>query len=341
MKTKLFFIIFVVLGFFANAQPVPSLSFENSDIKAGDTLQFFGNAVSYDTDSVYYSWAFEGGTPATSVQRNPKILYLQSGEYNVTITTFNTKGSNTVRLIDVVRVENVGNDTAYIETVLPMPFTVDSLEVVGSGFYNLTAIYENDSTVALPVYITVPECVEQNLNTCNTSGITNNYNTPYGGVVCINSGQFKLQAPGYPPANKYTWFPSSGTLQGGQYFPPQGEGTHFVSVWVEPIDHSTPPVQYCFEYTVSCNGVTATSEQEGVERNEISVYPNPASDFLQVDFESTKESEFQVFDVAGKEIISGTMQSGEEIETQDLPAGVYIIRLIIGGKICTQQFVKE
>ena len=42
-----------------------------------------------------WNWTFEGGTPATSTVKNPKITYNTPGSYAVTLSTTNTNGSST------------------------------------------------------------------------------------------------------------------------------------------------------------------------------------------------------------------------------------------------------
>jgi PKD repeat protein len=43
-----------------------------------------------------FSWSFPGGTPATSTLPNPQVVYNTGGQYNVSLTTTNAYGSNTL-----------------------------------------------------------------------------------------------------------------------------------------------------------------------------------------------------------------------------------------------------
>jgi len=43
-----------------------------------------------------WSWAFQGGTPATSAVQNPEVIYNNSGTFRVTLTATNSTGDNTI-----------------------------------------------------------------------------------------------------------------------------------------------------------------------------------------------------------------------------------------------------
>lgn len=76
---------------------------------------------------VSWSWTFPGGSPATSNQQNPTVVYSTPGTYNVTLTVTNLVASSTV------------TKTAYI-TVLPTP--VPGFTWVNGG---LSVLFTNTS----------------------------------------------------------------------------------------------------------------------------------------------------------------------------------------------------
>ncbi|KFF09121.1 T9SS type A sorting domain-containing protein [Chryseobacterium luteum] len=88
-------------------------------------------------------------------------------------------------------------------------------------------------------------------------------------------------------------------------------------------------VQQAYEITtLSAN--EATSEQEG-----ILLYPNPAKDYLYIDFSSVpyKGSGYQLFDAQGK-LIKKDMISEQksELDLSSLPSAVYLIRINRNGE---------
>ncbi len=52
-------------------------------IKEGESVEFFDMSTGNITS---WNWTFEGGTPATSTEQNPKVTYNQAGSYAVTLT---------------------------------------------------------------------------------------------------------------------------------------------------------------------------------------------------------------------------------------------------------------
>jgi len=74
----------------------------------------------------------------------------------------------------------------------------------------------------------------------------------------------------------------------------------------------------------------------------ISIYPNPASGYVQIKFVSLPENgaEFQLFDVTGKQILNRKLLSNlEVINIENLPAGVYFIKTSIKSQSNTTKLV--
>ncbi|MFN1218147.1 T9SS type A sorting domain-containing protein [Chryseobacterium kwangjuense] len=88
-------------------------------------------------------------------------------------------------------------------------------------------------------------------------------------------------------------------------------------------------VQQAYEITTLSSSETV-SNQEG-----ILLYPNPARDYLYVDFTSTpyKGSEYQLFDSQGKLIKKDAIsQPKSEIDLSSLHSAVYIMRINKNGE---------
>ena len=72
------------------------------------------------------------------------------------------------------------------------------------------------------------------------------------------------------------------------------------------------------------------STAEQVETAKIKVYPNPASDILNIDLGKTfTEIKVSLSDVSGKQFISETHKQKDKlsIHTQTLPKGVYVLSI--------------
>ncbi len=95
-----------------------------------------------------------------------------------------------------------------------------------------------------------------------------------------------------------------------------------------------------FHSGFDCNGVSST--RESLAGAALSLYPNPASNILMVEFPSPGPATFnlQLLDIQGKLLGRHTVAQGEPIEIGMLPTGVYWLKVIRGGVAYTGKFVK-
>jgi len=69
----------------------------------GDTLLFDDYSM-LSHAGASWEWKFPGGTPAASVLRNPRVVYQNPGEYDVTLTVTNPNGTSTKTVAKMVKV---------------------------------------------------------------------------------------------------------------------------------------------------------------------------------------------------------------------------------------------
>ncbi len=74
------------------APPKAKFSASPTTLNAGGTVKFTDMSTNAPTT---YSWSFEGGTPASSTEKNPSVVYNTTGTYNVSLTVSNSEGSDT------------------------------------------------------------------------------------------------------------------------------------------------------------------------------------------------------------------------------------------------------
>jgi PKD repeat protein len=73
--------------------------FEDDDYEAPVTINFTNKSIS----ATSYKWTFEGGTPATSTEENPVVVFTNAGNHEVTLEAFNDKTSQIYKaLINVL-----------------------------------------------------------------------------------------------------------------------------------------------------------------------------------------------------------------------------------------------
>jgi hypothetical protein len=90
------------------------------------------------------------------------------------------------------------------------------------------------------------------------------------------------------------------------------------------------------DFKVVGNSTLGTSEIK--TNDDISIFPNPATDFLTLK-SSVKIKNVEIFDVSGKKI-NAELQ-GDKIEVRNLPLGSYLLNVKTEGRNYTQKFIKK
>ncbi|MFZ6052045.1 T9SS type A sorting domain-containing protein [Halocola ammonii] len=133
----------------------------------------------------------------------------------------------------------------------------------------------------------------------------------------------------------------------GMIFDNSGEGW-----WFEYTDQSLNAIDSYGDSTVFAvgdSGLVVTNADFGINVNEIqfeelqlTVYPNPASITLTIEFESTEKGKYELIDLTGRTISSGRVKNeSETIELSELPNGTYILRVKAGERLSTQKVIVQ
>mgnify|MGYP001258237297 CR=1 FL=1 len=93
------------------------------------------------------------------------------------------------------------------------------------------------------------------------------------------------------------------------------------------------------------NGLTATNPVEDkIGLTTTRIYPNPTKGLLHLEISSEiiQEASYTVHDINGKLIIqNGSFQNNTDINLSRNPAGIYILRVIIGTESKEWKVIKE
>jgi len=84
-----------------SAAPLPNFIADNPLISVGTTVQFTDSSSNYPTS---WQWAFPGGTPSYSTAQNPSVYYGTDGIYDVTLSSSNSFGLNTITKSEYISV---------------------------------------------------------------------------------------------------------------------------------------------------------------------------------------------------------------------------------------------
>jgi len=94
------------------------------------------------------------------------------------------------------------------------------------------------------------------------------------------------------------------------------------------------------EFALNCEfvGVEEVTKKEGIR-----VYPNPTSGELIITSDELQVTSIEVFDIFGRRLLSNyhiTLSSHHLINISHVPQGVYIVKIIANGDICTRKIIK-
>ncbi|MDR1112818.1 MAG: T9SS type A sorting domain-containing protein [Bacteroidales bacterium] len=69
--------------------------------RTGEPVHFFDNT---DSTASLWEWIFEGGTPAISTEKNPTVVWENSGTYSVSLTAYNSYGNKRLVKYNYIRI---------------------------------------------------------------------------------------------------------------------------------------------------------------------------------------------------------------------------------------------
>jgi PKD repeat protein len=116
--------------------PVAAFTANTTSVTVGGSVSFNDQSTNNPTS---WSWVFEGGTPGTSTSQNPTIQYNSVGTFDVTLTAYNSAGSDPEVKLNYITV-----------TAAPQPpvaaFTASTTTVTVGGSVNFTDQSTNSPT---------------------------------------------------------------------------------------------------------------------------------------------------------------------------------------------------
>jgi PKD repeat protein len=161
-------------------------------------------------------WEFEGGTPATSAEENPTVMYEEGGAFDVTLTVTGAQGSNTITKPDYIQVMNKPDDAGAIDGSTQTcqgyeeTFMVDMIEHANQYNWVLTPAEAGEVTVtdnSITILISLEYAGDAILkvcggNECGEGGWSDEFLFTVNTCVGIFDGQSSTQATIYPNPGK-------------------------------------------------------------------------------------------------------------------------------------------
>ena len=91
-------------------------------------------------------------------------------------------------------------------------------------------------------------------------------------------------------------------------------------------------------FHVTCNSCSNVNVED-MEKENITVYPNPASNYLNVTLAGDEAATVQLFNLVGQQVYSETAVNSASINVSSLKAGVYMLKVSQNGKVYTSKVV--
>lgn len=306
-------------------------------------------------------WTFEGGVPPTSSAQNPIVYFPHEGSFEVSLTVFNEFGSNKI------------TRGSFIEIVYP---TGKQLEF-GQGFEDYNFL--QDWTIQGAENIWSLDTLSSGYDSSNSCISVNNYSiNAYGNTTTLESPPIDLRNKVNPFLffdYAYTFYPTYYDSLAIYYSDDCGLSKNLL--WkkggydlatVDSMNTEFIPSSYDWVTEVIDLGNLSTDQKKSIifyfenigywgnnlyldnilisdplsiQENtfsQMSIYPNPVQDQLNIQLPK-KPDQILVYNSLGQLIIQESNR--QQIETNLLQPGHYIIRVKMDQQIFTANFFKE
>lgn len=161
--------------------PRVTFTADPKEITEGDAIVFSDNSTNTPTS---WQWTFNGGTPATSTEKNPKVVYEAEGTYSVTLSVTNEFGSDEITYENYITVNS---------SEIPAQVALD----FENNLTNTGTVAVNASTTGTPSYGTRPNNGGSYIFSGSNSLITDGYKGVNGKDARTMTAWIKPAATGY------------------------------------------------------------------------------------------------------------------------------------------------
>jgi PKD repeat protein len=344
-----------------------------ADFKAQHKAACAGTPVNFSDQSwkgavTSWNWSFPGGTPSSSTDANPSVIYTNSGVYTVTLVVANSAGSDSITKTSIIRI------TAAPEHTIPFSETFeDSTSFPGSDGW--VENEDGNSTWARVANAnTTPggsNCIRMN-NYTNTSGAVDEWITPsmdFSNVDAPYMNFYVANAQRNSSSNDelkiwyslncgQTWQGTSYNKSGSQlstagivtsnFTPNQPAQWRAEYVNLNPVKFK-PNVRFKFVNTsdhgnntyiddINFSGTLTSIDETDALQSGFAMYPNPTDGASTVSFNLSKTSDviIEIKDILGQTVstvLKETLSIG--IHEQLLPvlsSGIYMVDVVVNNK---------
>ncbi len=351
-----------------NCAPVADLTNIISPVCQGNTVTF--TDLSYNGTISSRTWTFEGGTPSTSSDPNPTVTYSSAGVFQVKLEVSNGTGNSAIirdSLIYVVpAISDVaapiiqdfeGNDFPPAGWKLSTTGNVNWAKINGAGTNgnsSIRAINNSNTTDGSSIQIQLPPLDLQVINDpvltfdlayARLTGTSLDRIRVFASTDCGVSWVLIYQRAGVQMETGATgtsnFVPSSGEWDNHQVMLNNYVGKRNVILRFDAISNQGGNI-----YLDNINIGSVSSVEHVALNSELSLYPNPSSGQVQLQFTAFEagEASIEVLDLSGKVVhrAAANVFSGENNNTLNLSGlseGMYLVQVEMNGQRITQKLM--
>jgi photosystem II stability/assembly factor-like uncharacterized protein len=286
-------------------------------ISSGTNIIKLTNSGSISAEELAFDFTGSSGSAAISALNYSKIntdyryVINDAGDFFVS-----TDGGSSWQETDAF--DGPDGDYLYGSTILPSPTQLGHVYVGGSGYSN-PAVYKSEDNGATfsNISSTLPNTMVYEL-VCDPEGQFVFAATEVGPYVYIvESNHWYDLSQGMAPDQIYWTVDYIAETKTARF------GTYGRGLWDFKIDEALETKKsYDINY-------------------DISLYPNPASNYINVVSSVAKEINYNISDLQGKMIQEGMLNSSKRINIESLKAGIYILNIIEGKQFISKTFIKK
>lgn len=309
-------------------------------VSAGEQVQFTDLSTGSPTG---WSWSFPGGTPATSVTKNPSVTYSQSGIYSATLTVTIPDATNSVTKTDYITVNPVALNYC---TPISITSTSDYIKTVA-----IQGIFTN-STVGTR-YAFYPDAGTLIAGSAYNVTLTPNNSTyrNYWKIWIDLNGDYDFNDTG---ECVLTVNNKKGAVTAAIAIPAGAAGPTRMRVSMR--NGAAPmPCDDGFIGEVEDYGITLMSSGSPGSRittrllpgaspySSLTLYPNPVSQELHIQLGTLAGNDIlEIYSAEGKKMLRQPLLSTEvTLDVSRYTKGLYFIRIISDNESVTKRIIKE
>ncbi|MCF8465235.1 MAG: T9SS type A sorting domain-containing protein [Flavobacteriales bacterium] len=337
----------------------------------GGAVTFTNTSYHGETDSVY--WEFPGGDSPFSLMEEPIVVYYQPGSFDVSLTVYSNGNSATVTKENYITLLSDSSwSYPFSDSFENNPLSINNKWHANAAsedsFWAENQLAASSGTQSLLVNnwlvnrLTINELYGPPIDLSGATQMKLAFKYAYAASELAATGSKLLVQVS---RNCETNWSTRLSLTGAGLETADPQTAPFVPTELQwnqevvniPSTYLEDGFRFRFSFTSNGNNrlflddinidLTAGIEDSWLTASHISIYPNPTSELLNVNFTLPKAADvaFSIVDVLGKTLIStpekdftlGT--NTVQLDVNELASGVYFLRLESGNNQSTKRFI--